>query len=296
LAGRSVPLDTRRFPRLKEWENHIALTALRQGKTVADLRTITPFRQYLGVDRRAHLAGEHSPFSSFTSLFDESPSIDVLVSLGNFHTIRTWTWTLANQYPELHLPVEQFWQDALYRIAPYSARNYDPALGNPFQDYLAKLLKKRFRSFVTTYKREITAPIYVEEKSQTSKGRPPVLRQRVKLASLDAPMPQVETPQTLFEFVETTHQTPQDTTRLDDQEARDKIRLLSRLAGLTAKQEETLIALFIYGGTTKLLSHLRHTTSRSVRLQRQSALEKIQALGYETVNGILTGSTPPGKR
>jgi hypothetical protein len=59
------------FPRLKEWENQIALATLRKGKTVADLRHITPFRQYLGVDKRAHLAGEQSPFSSFTSLFAE---------------------------------------------------------------------------------------------------------------------------------------------------------------------------------------------------------------------------------
>ncbi len=57
----------RMFPRLHEWENQIALQTLREGKTVQDLRNITPFRQYLGVDTRAHLAGEHSPFSSFTS-------------------------------------------------------------------------------------------------------------------------------------------------------------------------------------------------------------------------------------
>src|SRR5438046_4419382 len=80
------------FPRLKEWENQIALQALREGKTVNELRRITPFRQYLGVDKRAHQAGEHSPFSSFTSLFAESPSIDMLVSLGNFHPIRARAW------------------------------------------------------------------------------------------------------------------------------------------------------------------------------------------------------------
>jgi hypothetical protein len=113
----------RMFPRLKDWENQIALHALREGKTVEDLRNITPFRQYLRVDRRAHLVGERSPFSSFTTLFAESPGIDMLVSLGNFHPIRTWTWTLAKQYPGLHLPLEQFFQDALYQIAPYSARS-----------------------------------------------------------------------------------------------------------------------------------------------------------------------------
>src|SRR5207248_1206983 len=146
----------RMFPRLKEWENQIALGALREGKTVQDLRNITPFRQYVGVDRRARLAGEQSPFSSFTSLFAESPSIDMLISFGNFHPIRARTWTLAKQYPELHLPLEQFFQDALYQIAPYSARNYDPSIGNPLHHFLAEILKKRFQTFVTTYQREIT--------------------------------------------------------------------------------------------------------------------------------------------
>ncbi len=281
----------RMFPRLKEWENQIALQALRQGKTVDDLRGITPFRQYLGVDKRACLAGETSPFRSFTTLFDMSPSIDMLVSLGNFHTIRSWTWTFAKHYPGLNLPLEQFFQDALYRIAPYSARSYDPSIGNPFQHFLTQLLKKRFRGFVTTHKREITSPIHVEEQPQTKKGRPAERRTRIKLASLDAKMQHAETPQTLFEFVETPQQTPPDTTHADDEEAREKIHLLSKLAGLNDKQEETLIALYVYGGNTKLLSQLRRSTSRSVRGQRQTALERIQELGYETVNGILTGTS-----
>ena len=282
------------FPRLKEWENQIALQALREGKTVNELRNITPFRQYLGVAKRAYLAGEHSPFSSFTSLFAESPSIDMLISLGNFHPIRARTWTLAKQYPELHLPLEQFFQDALYQIAPYSARNYDPSIGNPFHHFLAEILKKRFHTFVTTYQREITTPIQSEDMSQNNNGKP--AQRRVKIASLDAPIRNAGIPQTLFEFVERTHHTPQDTTQLDDQEVRQKIHLLSQLAGLNDKQEETLVALFVYGGDTTLISQLRGRTTRSVRMQRQTALEKIQELGYETVNGILTGSSTPQRR
>src|SRR5260221_14197022 len=81
------------FPRLKEWENQIALQAMREGKSVDMLRVVTPFRQYLGVAKRAEAAGESSPFSSFATLFSKSPSIDFLVSYGNFHTIHTWTRT-----------------------------------------------------------------------------------------------------------------------------------------------------------------------------------------------------------
>src|SRR5207248_2042216 len=112
------------------------------------------------------------------------------------------------------------------------------------------------------------------------------------LMSLDAPMQHTETPQTVFEFLETTRHVPQDTTQAEDREARDKIHLLSQLAGLNDKQEETLVALFIYGGDTQLIAQVRRSTSRSVRGQRQIALEKIRELGYETVTGILSGTTP----
>jgi hypothetical protein len=280
------------FPRLKEWENQIALQTLREGKTVEDLRHITPFRQYLNVARRATDAGKDVPFLPFTNLFAASPRIDVLVSLGNFHPIRTWTWTLAKQYPGLLLPLEQFFQDALYQIAPYSARSYDPSFNNPFHHFLAELLKKRFRGFVTAYQREITAPASFENKPQSKKGKLAQRRERVMLASLDAPMRNAEIPQTLFEFVETTHHSPQDTTQLEDEEARHKIHLLAQLAGLNDKQEETLIALYVYGGDTKIVSHMRRRTTRMVRMYRQDALSKLEELGYETVQGVLTGTYP----
>ena len=112
------------FPRLKEWENQIALQALREGKTVENLRQITPFRQYHGVESRAYASGSQPWEHSFSVLFAESPGIDTLVSFGNFHTIRTWTRTIAQRHPNLTLPLEEFYQDALYKIVPYQARAY----------------------------------------------------------------------------------------------------------------------------------------------------------------------------
>ena len=131
--------------------------------------------------------------------------------------------------------------------------------------------------------------MHVEEQPQSTKGRPAQRRERVKLASLDAHMRNVETPQTLFEFVETTHHTPQDTTHMEDQEAMDKIHLLAQLAGLNIPQEETLVALYVYGGDTTLISQMRRRTTRMVRMYRQTALSKLEQLGYETVQGVLTG-------
>ena len=112
------------------------------------------------------------------------------------------------------------------------------------------------------------------------------------LAILDAPMQSVQTPQTHLEYFERTHHAPQDTTSADDQEAKEKIHLLSQLAGLNTRQEETLIALFIYGGNTKLISQLRRCTSRIVRMHRQDALSKIEQLGFETVQAVLTVNYP----
>jgi hypothetical protein len=207
----------------------------------------------------------------------------MLVSLGNFQSIKRITERLARGYSRLNLPLEQFLQDALYRIAPYSARKYNEQTGNPFDHYLTVLLEKRFHSFVAAWQREITTPI-AQEGTEDQANTP-----RVTIASLDAPMRHLQTPQTLFEYIETTRPVPEDSTHAKDQEARAKIHALSQLAGLNHLQEETLIALFVYGGNTKLLSRLRRTTTRSVRGQRQTALENIQKLGYETVQALLTG-------
>ena len=280
------------FPRLKEWENQIALQALREGKTVNELRSITPFRQYLSVAQRATNAGRDDPFIPFAHLFDASPRIDMLVSLGNFPTIRTWTWTLAKQYPDLNLPLEQFFQDALYNIVPNQARAYDPAYGISFQSFVVHMLKKRFTSFVNEQKREHSSPVRYEEKPAAKKGRAAASKERVVFVSLDAPMPNVETPQTFLEFIETTRPAPQNTIQAEDQEARDKIHLLSQLAGLTDIQEETLIALYMYGGNTKLIAQLRRCSARMVRIHRQNALRKLEELGFETVQGVLTGTYP----
>jgi hypothetical protein len=119
---------------------------------------------------------------------------------------------------------------------------------------MVEMLKKRFTSFVNEQKREHSAPVSYEEKPASKKGRAAASRERLVFARLDAPMPNVEIPQTFLEYIETMRSAPQDTTQAEDQEARDKIHLLSQLAGLNDTQEETLIALFIYGGNIKLIS------------------------------------------
>jgi DNA-directed RNA polymerase specialized sigma24 family protein len=277
------------FPRLKEWENQIALATLREGKAVEDLRHITPFRQYLGVAQRATNAGRDDPFIPFAHLFDASPRIDMLVSFGSFHTIRTWTWTLAQRHPHLNLPLEQFFQDAMYTIVPYQARAYDPSYGSSFNSFLVEMLKKRFTNFVNEQKREHSSPVSYEEKPAAKKGRAAASKERVVFASLDAPMSNIETPQTFLAYIETTRPAPQEKTHEEDQEAKDKIHLLSTLAGLSDRQEETLVGIFVYGGDTTMLSQLRQSTDRAIRYQRQIALERIGQLGFETVNGVLTG-------
>ena len=83
---------------------------------------------------------------------------------------------------------------------------------------------------------------------------------------------------------------PVESTRQDDQEVKERnTSALARLPGFHDRQEETLVGIFVYGGDTTMLSHLRRSTDRAIRYQRQIALESIGRLGFETVNGVLTG-------
>lgn len=49
---------------------------------------------------------------------------------------------------------------------------------------------------MTAYKRDLTAPVLFEEKPRSKKGRPAALRGRAIIASLDTPMPRIDTLQT----------------------------------------------------------------------------------------------------
>ena len=158
------------------------------------------------------------------------------------------------------------------------------------------MLEKRFNTFAVNQIKEITTPVSYEQKPTVKRGRPAQSRERAFLASMDDPEPKSGTPKSLSEHLENILPVDEDTSARDDLEARHKIHTLASLAGLNNTQEETLVALDVYGGNTRLLSQLRRSTARSVRMQRQTALEKIHELGYETVNDILTGENPPQRR
>ena len=247
------------------------------------------FANIIGVETRAYASGTQPWEHSFSTLFSASPSIDTLVSLGNFHTIRTRTWTLAQRYPEVNLPLEQFSQDALYHIVPAQVKSYDPSYGRTFTSYVVSMLKNRFSNVVDAHKTAYTTPVSYGVGNETTKGRPRASSERTWFASLDARMPRANSPQTFREFYEESHPMPVESTRQDDQEVKERIHLLSTLAGLSDRQEETLVSIFVYGGDTTMLSQLRRSTDRAIRYQRQIALERIGQLGFETVNGVLTG-------
>ena len=74
---------------------------------------------------------------------------------------------------------------------------------------------------------------------------------------------------------------PVESTRQDDQEVKERIHLLSTLAELSDRQEETLVGIFVYGGDTTMLSQLRRSTDCAIRYQRQIALERIGQLALK---------------
>ena len=174
----------------------------------------------------------------------------MLVSFGNFHTVRTWTRTFLQKHHGLNVPLEQFYQEALYTIIPYQARKYDPSFETSFRVFVVNLLKKRFSSFAVSQIKNVTSPASYEEKLQPKRGRPTQSKERVFLASLEDPEPKSGGALSLREHLENTLQIEEDTTASDDLEARRKIHILSQLAGLDKKQEETLVALYVYGGST----------------------------------------------
>jgi hypothetical protein len=57
-------------------------------------------------------------------------------------------------------------------------------------------------------------------------------------------------------------------------------------------QEETLVALFVYGENTTLIAQQRRRTTRMIRNYPQTALEKLHTLGYETGQALLTSEIP----
>src|SRR5260370_34479851 len=96
----------------------------------------------------------------------------MLVSLGNFHTIRTWTWTLAKQHREVNLPLEQFFQDALYHIVPAQAKSYDPSYGRTSTSYVVRMLKKRFSNSVDAQNTTYTTPLSYDELNEATEEKP----------------------------------------------------------------------------------------------------------------------------
>ena len=78
---------------------------------------------------------------------------------------------LRSRYPDLNLPLEQFFQDALYHIVPAQAKSYDPSYGRTFTSYVVSMLKKRFSSFVDAHKTAYTTPVRYGVGNETTKGK-----------------------------------------------------------------------------------------------------------------------------
>src|SRR5947209_1243516 len=173
------------FPVLHEWEIQAALNAHRKGAGIAQLRQITPFRQYLSVERYNL---PHPPFNgSFTKLFAESSDIPHLVAVGIFPTVNQWVhqWISLNDHKDL--PLEEFFQDALFRHIPYSASRYKPVAGATFKTYAVNNLKHSFFRFVQTWERDNSTP---EGFVQGATGAPKEIGRRRAIDSLQRVLPE----------------------------------------------------------------------------------------------------------
>jgi DNA-directed RNA polymerase specialized sigma24 family protein len=284
------------FPVLHEWEIQTALTAHRDGAGVAQLRHMTPFRQYLTIEGYQL---PQPPFKgSFTKLFAESSDIPHLVALGIFPTVNQWVhqWRDLNQYPGL--PLEEFFQDALHRHIPYSAGQYKPVEGATFRTYAVVLLRQRFSRFVETWQRQQTSP---EGYAQGATGLPKEIGKRRAIDSLQRVLP--ETGRDDFEKPSLSG-APREQTMLDllDQrshpessEGIEKVAFysvvvdLARTAGLSALEGTVIVGLFVDGLTIAEIAYLLQKPEAQVRDARHRAMKQFRNMDGGTVTAILAG-------
>jgi DNA-directed RNA polymerase specialized sigma24 family protein len=284
------------FPVLHEWEIQTALTAYRDGVSLAQLRHLTPFRQYVTIEGYQL---PQAPFKgSFTALFAESSDIPHLVALGIFPTIIQWVHLWRDLYQNPGLPLEEFFQDALDTHIPYSAQRYMPVEGATFRSYAVNLLKQRFTRFVDTWQRQQTSP---EGYAQGPKGAPKEIGRRQAIDSLQRVLP--ETSRDDFDKPSLSG-TPREQTMLDlvDQrtqpassEGIEQIALhsvvvdLARTAGLSALEGTVIVGLFVDGLTIAEVAYLLHKPEAQVRYARHRAMEAFRHLGEGTVAALLAG-------
>ncbi len=268
------------YPSLMAWETNLVGEAHVQGATLAQIRTHTPFRHYLALERRTPPDKPSGWQGSFTRLFAESQNTGQLLSFGNFQLLRTYGEQYKARYRGLEF--EEYLQEALFFLVPSLLSSYDGSRGS-FLTYLKGALRKDLESRVDILlHRENTLPLGQHAE------RLPAKRQTNRLA-IDRLSRRLTTSEGEGETVGS---------RIEDEESGEPFEAVSRgaalhalfdLAGVRPDQAQVFTLLEMNGEKQLPVARQLGMSDRTLRTRRNEALTALQHLGKEQVKAILSG-------
>ena len=279
----------KRYPVLSREQTESALLALQNGQSLTDLRSHALFEPHLEQEERESLKREvyhASPVRSYRQLFADSPTIAHLVSFGNFPTIQYWCERFRATYNGLPLPLEEFIQDALYKIVPDQAKRYSPLPGSSssFKSYMSTMLIWQLSGLVDAC---IVERSMLPRGAYTRSVKPKHDTRRMYIESLDAPLPeQTDNGEevTLYDIVENT-KAAMPGGHLE----REALYTLLTQAGITQKEAQVLQTYIIEGESQDYAASKYGVTLRTIRSRRDKLVKRLRRLGYENVLDILSG-------
>ncbi len=276
---------------LNRIETDEAIKAYRAGVSVVHLRQHPLFAPKLQAEERATrllpVSYQQQPVDSYSLLFAAGESIDHLVALGHHELINRWCGVFDAIYKDLSLPLEEFYNTALYKLLPYEARTYEPDPGHPgFEVWASRMLFWRLSDLAKKREHEI--------KTLVADGRQHFARKdgtRRAIASLDKPVEYVRKDEDYFADSEMLRETLPGNLPGQEQFAdQSALTALLQLAGLTANEQQTFVALEMYDYEQSDVGKFLRRDTRTIRNYRDRALVKLRTLGdQKTILAIMKG-------
>ncbi len=267
----------RQYPTFTPEQNALALEVLQKGGSMETLRALSSFS-----------SPSKEKQDSFNLLFATCTSLEMVIAYGNFPLIRKWGMQYTRAYPNLApFPLEEYFQDALWKHVPESVRTYLPGWGTAFTTWVSNKLIWELEHLVNQrYKDLYSLPSgYHPFKEGFKPKNDP---QRRALLSLDQPVPDPESDEGALTFAATIAD-PHADTEAEALQDFSTIRLLYQLARLTGRQEEVVTALFVNGEEPSELAERLHLTDRAIRSRREKAVAALKTLSLPTIQGVLSG-------
>jgi RNA polymerase sigma factor (sigma-70 family) len=280
----------KRYPVLSREQTDVALEAVHSQKRLPDLRMHSLFAPHLEKEEADLFINPKAlnapPLRSYRQLFADSQTIENLVALGNFPTVLYWVQRFQTTYNGLPLELEEFMQDALYRIVLEEARRYEPQQGASFKNYLSHMLRWRLNNLVNECIRE--ASILPAGALQAG-VKPAYDSRRQYIESLDAPLPEEHDSGESGCFYDVVED--ERVSLPGESLARTSaLASLYEIAEISPGEEQVLQTCVIEEERQEYAAARYGVTPRTVRTRRDQAVAKFRQLGKERVIAVLNGN------